>query len=58
MNTAQHIHWQILHRRKEGIEPLIEQAIEERANELGIPQNEAAVNVLNTVLLPAMKDVG
>lgn len=58
MNTAERIHWQILHRRKEGIEPLIDQAIEERANELNIRQSEAAVNVLNTVLLPAMKDVG
>jgi 5-methyltetrahydrofolate--homocysteine methyltransferase len=58
MNTAERIHWQILHRRKEGIEPLIEQAIEERATELGIPRSEAAANLLNTVLLPAMKDVG
>ena len=58
MNSAQRIHWQILHRRKEGIEPLIEQVIEERADELDVPPSEAAVNVLNTVLLPAMKDVG
>src|SRR6266581_2647133 len=58
MNTAERIHWQILHRRKEGIEALIEQVIDERANELDIPQSQAAVNVLNTILLPAMKDVG
>ncbi len=58
MNTAQRIHWQILHRRKDGIEPLIEQVITERAAELDISTSEAAVNVLNTVLLPAMKDVG
>jgi len=58
MNTAECIHWQILHRRKEGIEALIEQVIDERANELDIPQSQAAVNVLNTILLPAMKDVG
>src|SRR5437764_3083204 len=58
MNTAERIHWQVLHRRKEGIEPLIEQVIAERAEEMGTPQSEAAVNVLNTVLLPAMKDVG
>ncbi len=31
MNTAQRIHWQVLHRRKEGIETLIEQLIAERA---------------------------
>src|SRR5438128_3353846 len=58
MNTAERIHWQILHRRKEGIEALIEQVIADRASEMGVPQSEAAVNVLNTVLLPAMKDVG
>jgi 5-methyltetrahydrofolate--homocysteine methyltransferase len=58
MSTAERIHWQILHRRKEGIEALIEQAIAERAAEMGVPASEAAVNVLNTVLLPAMKDVG
>jgi 5-methyltetrahydrofolate--homocysteine methyltransferase len=58
MSTAERIHWQILHRRKEGIEPLIDQVITERTNELAIPQSETAVNVLNTVLLPAMKDVG
>jgi len=58
MNTAERIHWQVLHRRKEGIEPLITQMIEERAQSLDIPTSEAAVNVLNTVLLPAMKDVG
>src|SRR5207248_8598168 len=84
MNTAERIHWQILHRRKEGIEPLIEQIIEERAGQKGaahhdgksddedtrkgphLPatpplslqmKSEAAVDVLNTVLLPAMKDV-
>ena len=58
MNLAERIHWQILHRRKEGIEPLISEIIEERAREMGVAQSEAAVNVLNTVLLPAMKDVG
>lgn len=58
MSVAERISWQILHRRKEGIEPLITQVIEERSQELDIPQSEAAVNVLNTILLPAMKDVG
>src|SRR5947209_6684969 len=58
MNVAERIHWQVLHRRKEGIEPLITQAIEERAQELNAPTSESAVNVLNTILLPAMKDVG
>ncbi|MBA2286992.1 MAG: methionine synthase [Ktedonobacteraceae bacterium] len=58
MNTAERIHWQVLHRRKEGIEPLITQAIADRSQELGVAPGEAAVNVLNTILLPAMKDVG
>ena len=58
MTLAESIHWHILHRRKEGIEPLIDQIIAERANEQQNTQGDAAVNVLNTVLLPAMKDVG
>ncbi len=57
MEPAERIHWQILHRRKEGIEPLIDQVIAERTSSQ-VPRNDAAVNVLNTVLLPAMKDVG
>ncbi|MBE3558615.1 MAG: methionine synthase [Ktedonobacteraceae bacterium] len=58
MTTAERIHWQILHRRKEGIEPLIDQVIAERSATQQSTQSEAAVDVLNTVLLPAMKDVG
>ena len=58
MNVFERLHWQILHRRKEGIEELIDQGIAERAAQEQIPTGEAAVNVLNTVLLPAMKDVG
>ncbi len=58
MNVAEKIHWQILHRRKEGVEPLIDEVVAERAIELNVTKNEAAVNVLNSVLLPAMKDVG
>jgi 5-methyltetrahydrofolate--homocysteine methyltransferase len=37
---------------------LIDQAIAERVENDQLNQNDAAVNVLNTVLLPAMKDVG
>jgi 5-methyltetrahydrofolate--homocysteine methyltransferase len=58
LNTFERLHWQILHRRKEGIEELIDQAIAERAASESLANGEAAVNVLNTVLLPAMKDVG
>jgi 5-methyltetrahydrofolate--homocysteine methyltransferase len=47
-STEERIHLQILHRRPEGIEALIDEALTRRS----------AVAVLNEVLLPAMKDVG
>jgi 5-methyltetrahydrofolate--homocysteine methyltransferase len=46
--AEERIHLQILHRRPEGIEALIDDALTRRP----------AVAVLNEVLLPAMKDVG
>ena len=46
--APERIHAQILHRRKEGIEALIDEALRDRD----------PVSVLNEVLLPAMKDVG
>jgi len=48
MTVAQKIHYQILHRRKDGIEALIDQEAVSRG----------AVETLNEVLLPAMKEVG
>jgi 5-methyltetrahydrofolate--homocysteine methyltransferase len=42
------LHWKILHRKKEGVEELIDRAVE----------RNGAVPVLNEVLLPAMKEVG
>ena len=48
MTVEEKIHYQILHRKPAGIETLIDQAV----------QNQDAVEVLNTVLLPAMKEVG
>ena len=48
MSAEQRIHYQILHRKKEGIEALIDVAL----------TRHGAVDVLNEVLLPAMKDVG
>src|SRR5437868_6002199 len=65
--AEQRIHYQILHRKKEGIERQIDLALE---NRIGKPAPEtlasegagattaAAVEVLNAVLLPAMKEVG
>ena len=48
MSVEQRIHFQILHRKPSGIEGLVDQAV----------RNQPAVEVLNTVLLPAMKEVG
>jgi 5-methyltetrahydrofolate--homocysteine methyltransferase len=48
MSVEQRIHHQILHRQPAGIEALIDAAVAGRD----------AVTVLNTVLLPAMKEVG
>jgi 5-methyltetrahydrofolate--homocysteine methyltransferase len=48
MTPAQRVHWQILHRKKEGIEDALDAA--------GV--REEPVRILNEVLLPAMKEVG
>jgi 5-methyltetrahydrofolate--homocysteine methyltransferase len=48
MSAEQALHWQIVHRKKDGIEPLIDDCL----------KRQDAVGVLNNVLLPAMKEVG
>jgi 5-methyltetrahydrofolate--homocysteine methyltransferase len=48
LTVEERLHWQILHRKKDGIEGLIDQAV----------QGHDPVWVLNNVLLPAMKEVG
>ncbi|HUF89510.1 MAG TPA: methionine synthase [Gemmatimonadota bacterium] len=53
MTAEEATHWQILHRRREGIEELIARAIESAGGD-----HDAAVRTLNRVLLPAMKEVG
>jgi 5-methyltetrahydrofolate--homocysteine methyltransferase len=84
MSIDQRLHYQILHRKKAGVEDLIDAAVAGReagvepgsegapARPAGAPApgeplegwqttsalSHAAVNVLNDVLLPAMKDVG
>jgi 5-methyltetrahydrofolate--homocysteine methyltransferase len=55
LSVDQRIHNRILHRKKEGIEVLLDAAIAERSP---LERSPAAVAVLNDVLLPAMKDVG
>ena len=54
MTTDERLHAKILHRTKEGVEDDIDTALDER----GARDNDRAVDVLNNVLLPAMKDVG
>lgn len=71
MTPEQRLHWSILHRHKEGVEADIDEIIERsflNPSPLGTGQgegiqqfptrHEAAVHTLNTVLLPAMKEVG
>ncbi len=48
MMAEQALHWQIVHRKKEGVENLIDESL----------SRQDAVGVLNNVLLPAMKEVG
>ena len=48
MTPEEALHWQIVHRKKEGVEALVDQCL----------SRQDAVGVLNTVLLPAMKEVG
>jgi 5-methyltetrahydrofolate--homocysteine methyltransferase len=65
MTPEQRLHWSILHRHKEGVEADIDEIIARETSEvsktsevLRAHQHEAAVHTLNTVLLPAMKEVG
>lgn len=48
MTTEQKLHWQIVHRKKDGVEALIDDCL----------TRHDPVTVLNQVLLPAMKEVG
>ncbi len=55
MRPDERLHWRILHRHKEGVEKDIDLLLQAEPEK---PQSEVAVDVLNNVLLPAMKDVG
>lgn len=48
MSAEEALHWQIVHRKKDGVEALIDDSL----------TRQDAVGVLNNVLLPAMKEVG
>ncbi len=54
MTPQERLHWRILHRHKDGVEADIDEIV---ARQESSP-HEAAVSILNTVLLPAMKEVG
>lgn len=56
MNAAERLHWRILHRHKDGVEADIDELILQVGEQSS--RHEAAVRALNTVLLPAMKEVG
>ncbi len=60
MTPEQRLHWKIVHRHKEGVEADIDEIINREItnNQLPITKHETAVHTLNTVLLPAMKEVG
>ncbi len=54
-DAAERLHWKILHRHKDGVENDVDELV------LVVDQaqrNQRAVEVLNQVLLPAMKEVG
>ncbi|MCA9806812.1 MAG: methionine synthase [Cyanobacteria bacterium HKST-UBA06] len=47
-SVEEQIHWQVLNRKKEGIEAVLDEAL----------KNYTPVEILNRILLPAMKEVG
>ncbi len=55
LNAAERVHWKIVHRVKDGIENDLEELI---AEDKVKSHSDRSVEILNTVLLPAMKDVG
>ena len=54
-DAKQRLHWKILHRHKEGVESDIDELL---GIDTGQSISKRAVDILNHVLLPAMKDVG
>ena len=65
MTTEQRLHWKIVHRKKDGVEADIDSLVPYPLPPEGITDKAKretnhlrAVEILNTVLLPAMKEVG
>ncbi len=55
MSPEARLHWRILHRHKGGVEADIDALLQKKVEK---SESDAAVEILNDVLLPAMKDVG
>jgi 5-methyltetrahydrofolate--homocysteine methyltransferase len=55
MSSEERLHWRILHRHKHDVEANIDEILN---RDIERPKGEIAVEILNSVLLPAMKDVG
>jgi 5-methyltetrahydrofolate--homocysteine methyltransferase len=55
MTVAERLHWRILARHKENIEADVDEIVAQGTHP---SRHETAVDVLNNVLLPAMKEVG
>ena len=55
MSPTERLQWKIVHRSKENIEADIDEIVNSANNE---DKHLAAINTLNNVLLPAMKEVG
>lgn len=59
LSPAERLHWKIVHRHKDGVEADLDAAIAQTlAQQAALTPHQAAVHLLNTVLLPAMKLVG
>ncbi len=55
MTPQERVHWRILHRHKDGVQADIDEILADFSAE---NKAQGAVEILNTVLLPAMKEVG
>jgi len=59
MSADERLHWRILHRHKDGVEQDIDEIMQIALIQAPpSPKHDIAVNILNNVLLPAMKEVG
>jgi 5-methyltetrahydrofolate--homocysteine methyltransferase len=58
MTAEERLHWRILYRNREDVEKDIDEVIQQSTSNNGHGRHEAAVALLNSVLLPAMKEVG